>query len=308
MPSLYNKYRPKKLSEIVGQPDAVRMLLKLAERKQIPHAIMFIGPSGCGKTTMARILMKKLECGPRDFTEVNCATDASIEMARSINEAQWQAPLTGKTRVWLLDEVQSLSRVGFAQQALLKTLEDPAPHSYFMLACTDPQKVIPTIRNRCTEIRVRLLNEEEIKGLVTNVAAKEGITMDDELLTAITESAEGSARKSLVLLEQVGGIEDRKKRLDAVAKTSQRQVAIDLCRILFRKAAWREVSNVLKDLDEEPEMLRRMVLGYASKVCLGGGKMAVIAAKVINAFRDHYFDCGKAGLVLSCFDVCHSGD
>lgn len=305
MTSLYNKYRPTKLKDIVGQPDAVRVLLKLSERKQIPHAIMFIGPSGCGKTTMARILMKKLKCGPRDFSEVNCASEGSIELIRSINDSQWQSPISGDARVWLFDEAQSLSRAGFAQQALLKTLEDPAPHSYFMLCCTDAQKVIPTIRTRCTEIKVKLLSDAEIKSLVKGVADKEGIPTDDQLLDCIAEAAEGSPRKSLVLLEQVGRIENPDERRKAILQLEEKRQAIDLCRLIFRGAPWREVAKILGELEDDPEQLRRMVLGYAAKVCLSGGKLAPLAAKVINAFRDHYWDCGKAGLVLSCYDLYH---
>jgi DNA polymerase III gamma/tau subunit len=271
--------------------------------KRLPHALLFTGPSGCGKTTFARILKERLKCMNRNYTEVNAANFRGIDMIRDLIDSLYSSPLGGRSRVAVIDECHQLTKD--AQNALLKTLEDAPKHAYLILCTTDPSKLIPTIITRCTEIKVVGLEDKEIYRLVLTVANKEGKTVPKTVIEKITEVSEGSARKALVLLDQVIDLKDEAEQLDCIQKSDTKQQAIDLCRLIFRFAKWNEVAAAIKVIKDEPETVRRIMLGYAASVCLGGGKFAARAAQVINAFRDHFYDCGRPGLVLAAYDVCH---
>jgi DNA polymerase III subunit gamma/tau len=309
----YKKYRPKNFNEIVGQASAVNMLRKMAKKEKIPHTILLTGPSGCGKTTIARILKTQLQCAKHDFKEINCALSNSVmDDVRFIQESMDYAPMHGPCRMWYLDEVQSLSRSTFAQQALLKMLEDTPAHVYFILAATDPQKIIKTIRTRSTEIVLKLLNEKEIQQVIERVAEAEEIKLSDEVMQALVQYAEGSARKALVLLNQIAEIKKEEDQLNALASTEGKKKSIDLCRMLIKsKQSWTAVAKLLKELDEEPEDARRAVLGYAAATMLSaaGNKRTVArCALIIEAFEANYYDSGKAGLINSCYVAMSEGE
>ena len=299
---LYRKYRPTKFSEVLGQDDAIRTLTDLGRRKSIPHAILLSGPSGCGKTTLGRILRKKLGCSDTDFCEMNIGDLRGIDNVRSIASRMHLAPIGGKCRIWLIDEAHKLT--SDAQDAFLKLLEDTPSHVYFMLATTDPQKLKRTSLTRCTEIKVKLLNNKTMASLLQQVLGEEGVEISEEVIEKIVDHAEGSARKALVLLNQVIGLEDEEKQLSAVAAGDTKAKAIELARALLNpRSSWSSVVKILKDVDEEPESLRYMVLGYCSTVLLGGGKMAGRAAKIIERFECNFYDSKKASLILACYDV-----
>lgn len=300
---LYRVHRPKRFEDVKGQDDAVRILTNLVEKKKVPHAILFSGSSGCGKTTLARILAKKLGCGKNDFAEINCADFRGIEMVRDIRQRMGLAPIGGKCRVWLIDEFQSATKD--AQNGILKMLEDTPPHVYFMLATTDPQKLLPTIRTRCTEVKVSPLTPKVLTTLVETVTSKEGVQLEEEVVERLVEVSEGSARKALVLLHQIIRIESTEDQLNAIVSTDSKRQAIEIARALINpRAKWSDVSKILKGVEDEPETIRHLVLGYAKSVLLGGGKLTPRAYLIINAFRDNFYDSKHAGLCVACYEVC----
>lgn len=299
---LYRKHRPTTFKAVIGQQRAVSMLKEMVTNDRVPHALLFVGGSGCGKTTLARIIKEKMECSDNDFVEVNCADFRGIDMVREIRNRMGLSPIGGKCRMWLIDECHQLSKD--AQNALLKMLEDTPAHVYFMLATTDPQKLLTTIRTRCTEVKLVELKAADMTALLQTTAEKEGKTLSEEVLARLVEYACGSARKALVLLNQVINIEGDEAQLDAIASSDSKTKAIELARALLQKAPWAEVAAILKDLDEEPESLRRMVLSYASNVLLGGGKAAPRAFLLCDVFQHHFYDSGKPGLVTACYAVC----
>ena len=303
MKELYKKYRPTKFSEIIGQDTPVKILQTKLKKNTLPHTLLFSGPSGCGKTTLARILKRKLKCGKHDFKELNAADFRGIEMVRDIRSHLYQAPINGKCRIWLIDECHRITTD--AQNAFLKMLEDTPNHVYFMLATTDPQKLKNTIRTRCTEIVVKNLTDKSLMSLLINICKKEKVSINKDVLDKIIECSNGSARKALVFLNQVIELDDEDDMIEAIKATTVEVQAIAIARALLNpRMKWMDMTKVLKEsLNEEPEQIRWMILGYAKKVLLSGGKFSGRAYLIIDAFRDHFYDSKHAGLVASCYEI-----
>lgn len=298
---LYRKHRPKDFDGIIGQPEAVKVLSRFVKDGKVPHAVLFSGPSGTGKTTLARILRKKLGCSSHDYAEVNAADSRGIDSVRDIQNRMVLAPINGKCRVWCIDEAHRLT--GDAQSALLKTLEDTPNHVWFILCTTDPHKLLPTIKTRCTEIKLKQMSFREVHILLCNVLASEGIEIGDAEREKIAEIADGSARKALVILNQVIGL-DLKDRMDAIQKADTKRQAIELARILIdRDGTWAKCAAILKDLEDDPEQVRRLVLGYAQAVVIGGGPRANRGQLVLDIFKNDFYTSGKPGLVWACREV-----
>lgn len=307
---LYRKHRPSSFDDMLGQAEAVKMMMDFGKRKAVPHCLLFTGPSGCGKTTMARILRTKMKCGDSDYQELNTADFRGIDMVREIRSRMGLSPMSGTVRMWLIDEAHKLT--GDAQNALLKMLEDPPSHVYFILATTDPNKLLATIRTRATEIKMKALKEQDMKALLKRTSKAEvDATLDDEVCDKIVDLADGSPRKALVLLNQVLIEQDTESALAALSECIAEKQGIDLARMLLSgNVSWPSVAKVLKaipGLETEAEGIRRLVLAYMSSVAMGGGKGAAKAVEVIDCFRLPYYDTGKAGLVLSCWDAIGQG-
>ena len=300
---LYRIHRPKKFLDMVGQDRAVKTLEGLLKSGKIPHALLFTGPSGCGKTTAARILAKKLGCGKLDLQEINAAESRGIDTIREIQNRMGLSPIDGVCRIWIIDEAHKLT--GDAQTALLKMLEDPPNHVWFILATTDPQKLIKTIHTRSTEIRFSAIQETDLRGLVHSTLNHEGVThYTDVSVNKLVATADGSARKVLVLLQQTMGFPTEAEQLEAIEKADSRKQTIDLCRAMIRGDGWKEIKGIIEQLDEEPENIRRGILGYAASVVLNGGGSGVSRAmEILEVFRDHWYDCGRAGLIMSCYSI-----
>lgn len=304
MRELHLEERPNQFKQVVGQREACQQLMALAKADTgMPHCLLFVGPSGCGKTTLARIVRKKLLCGDSDFFEINAADNRGIEMVRSIQSRVGLSPIDGDTRVWLIDECHQLT--ADAQGAFLKLLEEPPAHVYFMLATTDPQKLKATIRTRCTEIAVRALTGAEVVALVQRVSTdRAGAALPDAAAEKLADIADGSARKALVLLQQIIGLDDEATMIEVLQRSDVQQAAIEIARAIMGRKGWKAVAEILRNCDEEPESIRYMMLSYFTKVALGGGKVADFAVDVMAEFQYNYFDTKKAGLVLSCFNAC----
>jgi len=305
---LYKKHRPVSLKQVVGQCDVVQQLEDWGKRKAVPHFLLFSGPSGVGKTTVARILRTKLGCGDADYVEVNAADARGIDMVRGIRSNLMLAPISGRCRSWSIDECHQLTSE--AQNSFLKMLEDTPEHVYFVLSTTNPQKLLKTIVTRATELKFGLISDKDLGVLVSSVLKIEKVEhVSRDVSDRLIDLAEGSARKALVLLNAIIGIEKEEDQLDAIAKGDYKEAAIDLARLLMKPGAtWQEAAKVLKGLEEEHESLRRMVLGYCRSVLLGGGRGTKRAAAVIDRFQDAMYESGAAGLALACYDIlCPEG-
>jgi DNA polymerase III gamma/tau subunit len=254
-------------------------------------------------------------CDPEnkfDYHEKNCAVeDSPIDMVREIRGEMLGAPLTGKSLVWVLDEMQSFSKAKGAQEALLKILEDGPPHAYFMICTTEPKKIIPTIHSRCSKIPTKQIDNKNMMLLLNRVAKAEKFDMDIELMNKIIDCAGGSARTALVELEKVIGIPDAKKRIAAISPPTTEKAAFDLVKALNLYGGtpdWNEAVAVLNDIKAEPpESLRQLILASARTALLKlGSTKGALSYKVIQCLRDPYWDTnsGHALLAADLYKVC----
>lgn len=189
-----------------------------------------------------------------------------------------------------------------AQNAFLKILEEPPSHVNFILCTTDPQRLIEPLKDRCTTFAVKPLNDKQMFKLLKRIARKEEQVLDEKILDKITEVSKGHPRAALQILDKVFSVPE-KKRLKVVEKADyDESQAIELCRAFMRNAGWKEISIILTGLkDEDPEGIRRMILGYFQSVLLKSENDQ--AAAVLEVFSENFYNTGFAGLVLACYTL-----
>jgi len=234
------------------------------------------------------------------MVEMNMANFRGIDTVRELIRNASLRPLMGDVRVWILDEIQSGTKD--AQQALLKLLEDAPKHSYFLLATTDPDKLLPTIRSRCAIFKTSPLSDRVMLKLLNRISDAEDKQVPDSVLDQIVKDSVGHPRAALVMLDKIIDL-PQDRMLKAVEKVAaEENQAIDLCRALLRKDKWQKVRELVKGLEtEDPESLRRMVLAYCSTVMLNEDNPR--AYLILDAFRNPFYDTGKAALILACYEA-----
>jgi DNA polymerase III gamma/tau subunit len=299
---IYKRNRPQDFKDMIGQDESVKILEKKLATNTLPRALLLFGPSRCGKTTAARIIVNRLGCHEDfDFTEMNAADNRGIDDIRDIRSRINHHPV-GKCRVWLIDECHKLT--ADAQTAFLKMLEDTPKTVYFILATTDPGKLIATVRKRCMPVEFKPLSPTDMMKLLTGVCKKEKLKIPGDVMEAIIEKAEGSAGESLVLLDKIKDLDDEEEQLNAIGKNEAATKAIDLCRYLINpKANFREAAKILKTIEEEPETIRRVMMGYMTSVLLN--KCDARTAYVLDCFTRNFYDSGKAGLAIAVWQACN---
>lgn len=309
MSELHRKYRPKQLTDLAGQPEAVKIMSSWQQKGKIPHTVLFSGPAGCGKTSSARLLAKLVgahfERGKSlDVHELDCANVGSVDTVRSIrNKASLNCvDSKSKAKVYILDEVHAMRKE--PQTAMLKLLEEPPDHVYLFLCTTDPGKMLTTVRSRCAEVKMQLLSDKIALDLLAKVAKAEGAKIKPTVFQKIVEIGAGSARKILVLLQQIIDLKNEEEQLDCLSKADAEKHGIDIARILFKRGArFADVKDLLKQVEDEPETVRRIILSYATAILLSSGQK--YAFDVIDCFRTPYFDSGsgKPLLVAGCYEM-----
>ena len=217
----YNKYRPQTFDEVVGQEAVITTLKNSIKDNKISHAYLFCGPRGTGKTTMARIFAKALNCekgqGTQcnecsncksitigdhpDVIEIDAASNSSVESVRDLIENVAYQPIKSKYKIYIIDEVHNMSNAAF--NALLKTLEEPPDFVIFILATTEPQKIIPTILSRVQRFDFEKISNNLLIKNMENILKKENVKYDENSLKTIASLSDGGVRDSLSLLDQL---------------------------------------------------------------------------------------------------------
>ncbi|MGZ8635070.1 MAG: DNA polymerase III subunit gamma/tau [Solirubrobacteraceae bacterium] len=221
-PSLYRRHRPRTFADVVGQEHVVRTLRNAVQQGKVHHAYLFVGSRGTGKTSMAKMLAACMNCesGPTvepcgrcescvaiasatslDVIEMDAASNNSVDDIRELRESVQFAPVSGRSKVYILDEAHMLSSQ--AWNAFLKTLEEPPPDTIFVLATTEAQKVLPTVVDRCHRFDFARPTVEQIAIVISRVAAAESIEIAPDAVALLARHATGSFRDALGTLEQL---------------------------------------------------------------------------------------------------------
>ncbi len=297
-PSLYRRHRPRTFADVVGQEHVVRTLSHAVERDQIHHAYLFVGSRGTGKTSMAKILAACLNCvnGPTvspcgicdscvsiasatslDVIEMDAASNNSVDDIRDLRETVAYAPVSGRHKVYILDEAHMLSTQ--AWNAFLKTLEEPPPRTVFVLATTEAQKILPTVVDRCHRFDFGRPSAEQVMTVVRRVAQAESIRIEDGAAALIARQATGSFRDALGTLEQIVtyageeaitaddvltvlGVADTEQLFAAVDATVSGDPAAALRATAALAGSGRDPGQVLRDLEVHGrELLTVQIMG-----------------------------------------------
>jgi DNA polymerase-3 subunit gamma/tau len=284
--ALYNKWRPQKWDEIVGQQHVVQTLRNAIIGDRVVHAYLFAGPRGTGKTTAARLLAKAVNCQNEDpaarpcnscsncvavnesryldLIEIDAASNSSVEDVRDLRDKINFIPNQGTHKVYIIDEVHMLSKEAF--NALLKTLEEPPAHAIFILATTEMHRIPATVVSRCQRYEFRRIPVNEIVGQLQKIATREKLVIEPEALALISRQSMGGMRDAISLLDQMASM-GKAITLDLtqnVLGTATNQTVIDLVDAILKQESAAGMNSIHTALDSgtDPRLLARQVVDY----------------------------------------------
>jgi len=286
--ALYRTYRPQTFEEVAGQEHIVKTLKNALATGKIAHAYLFAGPRGTGKTTMAKLFAKGLNCeegighqclecknckailegNHPDVVEVDAASNNGVEQVRELIENVRYSTILGRYKVYIIDEVHMMSASAF--NALLKTLEEPPANVIFILATTEPYKIIPTILSRCQRYDFSKLSDEEIKGRLIEVMNSENIEYEEDAVKTIISLSDGGMRDALSILDQV------------LAYSSNKLLAKDVLDIFSLESLEEKLNLVNAVTENNVSLIIKKVREYIAK----GTDINRLTTDLLNIFKD----------------------
>jgi len=290
--ALYNKWRPQKWDEVVGQQHIIQTLRNAVTGGHLTHAYLFAGPRGTGKTTAARLLAKAINCLDPDLAarpcntcahcvavnesrfldliEIDAASNTSVEDVRDLRDKINFTPNQGKYKVYIIDEVHMLSTQAF--NALLKTLEEPPPHAIFILATTEMHKIPATVLSRCQRHEFRRVPVDDIVSHLKRIVEAEKLWAEPEALTLIARQSAGGMRDAISLLDQMAstGKEITLELTQIVLGTATSQTVVALVAALLdrKPSAGMAAIHTALDAGTDPRVLARQVVDYLRALLL----------------------------------------
>ncbi len=306
--ALYRTERPEVFGDVLGQEHIVRILKNQLEKGTVGHAYLFCGTRGTGKTSIARILAKGVNCTSDgeapcgtcpnclaikngtfpDMIEIDAASNNSVDNVRELRESVNYPPAVGRRKVYIIDEAHMLSTA--ALNALLKTLEEPPEDVMFILATTDPQKLLQTIVSRCLRLDFRRVSEEEIAGRMERICSARGIDVTDDALKLLAANADGSVRDGLSLLDQCLAGTDRTLDRDDVLEylgTAGEEFFIKLTDMIIENdsgGALLLLDDALRDGKDVKQLLADWLSHYRSLLI---GKYVKEPEAILNMSREN---------------------
>lgn len=346
--ALYRTYRPNTFDEVAGQEHIVRTLKNAVEQHKIAHAYLFCGPRGTGKTSIAKIFAKAVNCTDEnhhpcmqcenclavtdgshpDIVEIDAASNNGVEEVRSLIEKVKYAPIKGKYKVYIIDEVHMMSAGAF--NALLKTIEEPPAHVIFILATTEPHKVLPTIISRCQRYDFTKVASHDIITRINLILEQEQITCEDEVIRIIAQLSDGGMRDALSILDQciayaqndikvkhineIYGILTVKEKLAFISMISEKQAGKcmeEITRLsetgMDIKRLTMDLINLLKesiiyDYTKDEQLLHQMTEDEVKEVITKTSTKH--RYHMIETLMDTYDKYRNAASVTSYFEIC----
>ncbi|MBI5644535.1 DNA polymerase III subunit gamma/tau [Candidatus Kaiserbacteria bacterium] len=237
--TLYRQYRPQDFDEVRGQEQVTGVIEKAIKNGKIAHAYLFCGSRGTGKTSVARILARRLDVSEKDLYEMDAASNRGIDDIRELREGVYAMPFESPYKLYIIDEAHMLTKD--AWNAFLKTLEEPPAHAIFILATTERDKVPDTIQSRCEIYTFKQPTRDVLAQIVTDVAKKEGYSVERSAADLVALLAEGSFRDALSILQKVLAISTNKKieveEVEAVSGAPRGELIRQLLSALAKKDA-----------------------------------------------------------------------
>ncbi len=298
--ALYRKYRSKNLKEVVGQRHITDILERSLKQKRTAHAYLFTGPRGVGKTSVARIMAHAIselpydENAPQlDIIEIDAASNNGVDDIRELREKVQSLPVSGKKKVYIIDEVHMLSKPAF--NALLKTLEEPPEHAAFIFATTNEEKLPPTIISRTQRFVFRTIPADEVSSHLRMIADKEKIKIDDVALSIIASRGEGSFRDSISLLDQLSSLATDKSGITGkLVENTLGLAPQESIKKLLASIESRDTESIITILEQvnssgiQPAVFTTQLVGEIRLLLAGQPELAVLLDELLEVSRSHH--------------------